>query len=155
MIRKQKIGIWLVMSCVCLMNGSAVARLSAQTADGSNPTAEPLRTELRLLSPREGRPQTGRLLWIGSVVGMGAATVVDAHSSWRKDELNPLLAGSAGKFGMRGVAIKGALNSAWVVSQMMVLRKTRAHRTFAIVNFALAAFYTASAFHNYGGGRTR
>jgi hypothetical protein len=81
------------------------------------------------------------------------AGVADAHSSWRKYESNPLLASGDGHFGNKGLVLKAGLNSGWVLSQVLVLRKTRKYRAFAIINFGLAAFIAATASHNYGVAR--
>jgi hypothetical protein len=56
---------------------------------------------------------------------------------------------------LAGSIIKRGINSAWVLSQVVTIRKYRVHRAFAIVNFALAGLYAASAYHNYGVARLR
>jgi hypothetical protein len=106
-------------------------------------TASAPRTE-----PRMETNRPGRMLWIASVVALGVANAADARSSWSKDEGNQVLAGRGGTFGAKGVAIKGGINVAWIVGQVIALRKNQAYRPMAIANFGAASIFGALAYRN-------
>jgi hypothetical protein len=96
-------------------------------------------------------------MWAASVGVLVAASVVDAHSSWGKPEANRLLANGQGRFGGRGVALKGLLTGAAVGLQWVMVRKgpeggKKAARVAAVSNFAMAAAYGVVIRHNYGNG---
>ena len=99
-------------------------------------------------APKIDANRSGRALWIASVAALGVANIADARSSWSKDEGNQVLAGAGGTFGGKGAAIKGGINAAWIVGQVIALRKNQAHRTVAIVNFAAASIFGALAYRN-------
>ena len=88
-----------------------------------------------------------RKLWLVSLAALTAANVADAQSSWGRPELNGIL---GARFGGRGIAIKVGINGAWIVGQVIVLRRHRAYRAFAVGNFAAAGVFTGAAVHNYG-----
>ena len=89
-------------------------------------------------------------LWKASLAAVVAASALDAHSSWRKQEANPLLANGAGQFGTRGVALKGAITAGALGAQWLILRnRPEARRVATLTNFGVAAAYGAVAVHNY------
>lgn len=101
--------------------------------------------------------KSGRKLWAASLVAVTAASLLDAHSSWGRREANGILAGSNGRFGARGVAIKAGVNAFWVVSQIQACRRIRSCNKFTAINLALASMFAATAVRNYrvplSGGR--
>ncbi len=66
------------------------------------------------------------------------AHAADAHSSWRRMEANPLLANAQGRFGIKGLAIKGAIVGGVLGMQHMFNRQGKHDKAFAITNFAMA-----------------
>jgi hypothetical protein len=94
-------------------------------------------------------PPHSRKLWWASVAAVVAASALDAHSSWGKPELNPLLAGANGQFGMRSLALKSALTGGSVTALWLILRRHPGfEKPAAATNTALAASFVAAAVHN-------
>jgi hypothetical protein len=90
-----------------------------------------------------------RKFWLASVAALAGASVLDAHSSWGKRELNPLLRGSDGRFGARGLAIKSSLTGGCVLLQWLLLRRDgEGEKAAAVINSAIAAGLTAAAIRN-------
>ena len=93
-------------------------------------------------------------IWRASVAALVASSALDAHSSWGKREMNPLLAGPDGRFGTRAVAIKSLITGAALGGQWFMLRHKPSMAKYAIIgNFGLAGIYTRVAIHNYGNSR--
>jgi hypothetical protein len=44
--------------------------------------------------------------------------------------------------------VKGGINALWIGSQVIALRKSREHRTMAIVNFTAASIFGVLAYRN-------
>lgn len=90
-----------------------------------------------------------KLRQISEVVLIGS-NMADAHSSWGMMEANPLLANSQGRFGVKGVAIKGAIVGGWIgIQHLLNRRKGRHDKKFAIANFSMAGGFGVIAIHNY------
>ena len=88
--------------------------------------------------------------WKASLIAVVAASALDAHSSWGKQEANPLLANRAGQFGTRGIALKGVITAGALGTQWLMLRhRPEARRAATLTNFGVAAVYGAVAAHNY------
>ena len=91
-----------------------------------------------------------RSLWKTSVAVLAAATIADATSSWNRPEANPFLRGQAGRFGARGVAIKGVLIGSTVLLQhYMLKRNPNAEKATSLTNFAVAGVLGSVAVYNY------
>jgi hypothetical protein len=89
-------------------------------------------------------------LWWASVAAVVAGSAVDAHSSWGRQELNPLLRGAGGEFGMKAVAIKAAITGGVVGVQYLLLKKNPGGaRHAAIANFAMAGVFGGVAYYNH------
>ena len=89
-----------------------------------------------------------KLRKISEIVLLGA-NAADAHSSWGRVEANPLLANSQGRFGAKGVAIKGAIVGGWLGMQRLLNRQGKHDKKFAIANFAVAGGFGTIAVRNY------
>jgi hypothetical protein len=90
--------------------------------------------------------------WYMSAGIHAAGTTADAVSSWRYGEGNELLCSREGTFGVRGVAIKGALSGALLGAQWLILRKVHSRgvdRAFSVINVVLGGSLGAVAAHNY------
>jgi hypothetical protein len=95
------------------------------------------------------RPGKGRW-WKTSLAVLAAATAVDAHSSWGRLEANPALRGPNGRFGTKGLAIKGMVLGGVVGAQYFLLRnQPKAEKYAAITNFALSGVLAGVAVSNY------
>jgi hypothetical protein len=90
-------------------------------------------------------------LWWASQVALVGATAADAASSWHQKELNPILAGPGGRFGGRGLAIKGAtIGVTLSLENILALRAHKRPKALAIVNLAAAGVTGATAARNWG-----
>ena len=58
---------------------------------------------------RDTLPPPDHHVWEISIAAMVAGSVADAKTSWGLHELNPVLRGADGRFGMRAVEIKAAV----------------------------------------------
>lgn len=88
--------------------------------------------------------------WLASVAAMAGATLMDTHSSWGRQELNPILAGQNGEFGGRAIAIKASLVASVAAAQFFLLRKNpEAEEYLSIGNFGMAAVLGGVAVRNY------
>ncbi len=105
------------------------------------------------IRPTPAPRAVARKLWIASIAAVAAASFLDAHSSWGKSEMNPVMAGGQSQFAARGALIKAGVNVGWLVSQIALFRRNRAYHTLAAVNFGAAGLFAASAVHNYGVAR--
>jgi hypothetical protein len=120
-----------------------------------NPVTPVLSPELvaRLRSEAPPSPDIHKpnRLWKTSIAVMAAASAIDLLSSLGKKELNPLLRGSDGRFGARGIVLKSALTGGALVSQVLMVRKNPHAATYAVVaNFGMGGLFTSAAIHNFG-----
>jgi hypothetical protein len=125
--------------------------IAAQEGGASSPTVGGREFVIEVAprtEPKVEANRAGRALWIASIAALGVANIADARSSWSKNEGNRVLAGGGGTFGAKGAAIKGGINAVWIAGQVIALRKSHAHRTVAIVNFAAASIFGALAYRN-------
>lgn len=93
----------------------------------------------------------GRKLWLASIAALAVGNTLDVHSSWGKREMNPLLAGPGGTFGVRGAGLKAGIGVGVVLAERLIFKRDR--RPAAAVNFALAGALGAVAKYNYGNRR--
>lgn len=103
------------------------------------------------LAAQENGEQKGRgKLWWASVAALIGASFVDAHSSWGRQELNPVLRDANGHFGMKGVAIKGGIAGGVIAAQYFLLRNNNgAAKSMAIANFGMAGVFGGVAMYNH------
>jgi hypothetical protein len=98
------------------------------------------------LRPRHPLPAS----WKWSLAPVLASQVLDATSSYGMRELNPVLAGSGGRFGMQSTTIKLGVTGALLGVEYLIVR---AHpgsaRVFTKLNWAVAAVTFGLAAHNY------
>jgi|SRR3989344_1331398 len=84
---------------------------------------------------------------------LGGSQALDIHSSLSAPqgvmEANPLLRGSNGRLGARGVAIKLAIVGGALAVERLTNKNGRYDKTFAITNLALSGVTTGVAVHNY------
>jgi hypothetical protein len=92
----------------------------------------------------------GKKLWWASVAALAAATVLDARSSWGRQELNPLLQGSSGRFNASSVEIKSSIVGVTVAFQWIALRhhSKKLEEPLGFANLAAAGLTTGAAVHN-------
>jgi len=89
-------------------------------------------------------------LWWASVAAMVGASILDTHSSWGRQELNPLLANGSGRFGGRALAIKAGVAMSVAGGQHFLLRSNPgARKIVSIANFSMAGVMGRVAMHNY------
>lgn len=89
-----------------------------------------------------------RMLWIASILAMVAATSADAATSWHRRESNGFLASSDGRFGGKGVAIKGGIAAGILAPQIIFHRHHDWYIAFSVGNFAESGIFAGAAIHN-------
>ena len=100
---------------------------------------------------RIGHDSRWRGQWAISLAPLFASQALDAASSYGMRELNPLLAGSNGGFGMKATAIKFGVVGALAGAEYFVVRKHPASaKFFTIVNWVTAGATTGLAVRNLG-----
>jgi hypothetical protein len=111
----------------------------------------------RLVMPDRATSSThlanpGARLWKLSLVALTTANALDIRSSWKKRELNPVLAQSSSTFGWQAALLKMGISGAVMGMEYLA---TRGHghpglyRILSIANFGSAAAVGAVATHNY------
>ena len=97
------------------------------------------------------KPVPQQITYKLSLATLAAGTALDAASSWGHYELNPFLRGGDGRFGARGLAVKGGITVGLVGLQYVMVRKyPRSWRFFSVVNFSMGAAYGGIAARNWG-----
>ena len=100
-------------------------------------TSQPARAEHRLFKASLGI--------------LAAGTAADAATSWGKMEGTPWLRDARGRFGARGLAIKGGIAGGVALGTWLIHRRhPGADRPLAVVNFAVGGSALALAVHNHG-----
>lgn len=88
--------------------------------------------------------------WKHSLVPLAASQALDIASSYGMRELNPMLAGSDGRFGMKATTIKiGTAAAAVGVEYLIVKKWPSSARTLAKLNWASSILTGSFAVHNY------
>src|SRR5579863_3178650 len=88
--------------------------------------------------------------WKWSIAPVLASQALDATSSWGLRELNPVLSGSDGRFGMQSTAIKLGVTGALLgVEYLLVKAHPASARVFTKLNWAAAGVTFGVAAHNY------
>lgn len=81
---------------------------------------------------------------------MLASQALDATSSYGMRELNPVLAGSDGRFGMQSTTIKLGVTGALLgVEYLIVKAHPKSAKMFTKLNWAASAVTFGVAVHNY------
>jgi hypothetical protein len=89
--------------------------------------------------------------WAISLAPLFASQALDAASSYGMRELNPVLAGSNGGFGMKASVIKfGVVGALAGAEYFVVKRRPASAKFFTIVNWVTAGATTGIAVHNFG-----
>ena len=89
-------------------------------------------------------------LWRVSAAVLGAVTIADMQSSVGRFEANPLLTSQNGRFGTRGIALKGLVVGGALGAQWLMLRHNPKAAPYAAgINFAAAALTGAAVAHNH------
>jgi hypothetical protein len=88
--------------------------------------------------------------WMWSAIAVTAASLVDAHSSVGKRELNGALRSADGTFGARGFGIKMGIVGGVLASQYVMVRKhPEAAKAMMISNYGMAGVKLGVAARNY------
>jgi hypothetical protein len=88
--------------------------------------------------------------WMWSAIAVTAASLVDAHSSVGKRELNGVLRSADGTFGARGFGIKMGLVGGVLAGQYLMLKKQpEAAKGMMISNYGMAGVKLGVAARNY------
>ncbi len=96
------------------------------------------------------RPPGRSSMWKLSAILAVSAAVADSHSSWGRLELNPLLRGANGRFGVRSVSLKALLTGGSIGAQYLLLRRNpKAEKYGTVTNFVMAGVLGAAAVNNY------
>jgi hypothetical protein len=84
-----------------------------------------------------------------SQVAFVAGNAADAHSSYGRQELNPVLAGRDGRFGSRAITIKAGIGAGWLIFQHTTNRHGKRDAPYTVANFAAGTTLGAIARRNY------
>ena len=96
------------------------------------------------------REQRAMKHWKLSLIPLAASQTLDLSSSWGMRELNPVLAGKDGTFGMEASLLKVGVVAALVgVEYLIVRHHATAARAFEKINWSGAALTSGYAVHNY------
>jgi len=88
--------------------------------------------------------------WKMSIAPVLASQGLDAASSYGMRELNPMLAGSDGTFGAKGIGIKlGGAAAILGMEYLIVRHNNRAAHIFTKINWAVSIMTTGFAAHNF------
>jgi hypothetical protein len=88
--------------------------------------------------------------WKWSLAPLAASQALDITSSYGMRELNPLLAGSRGQFGIQSAVLKvGATAGLIGIEYLIVKAHPASARIFTKVNWAATALTTGFAVHNF------
>ena len=88
--------------------------------------------------------------WVISLAPLFASEALDAASSYGMRELNPLLAGSNGGFGMKATVLKfGVAGALAGVEYVLVKKYPRSAKFFTVVNWSTAGVTSGLAMHNF------
>jgi len=99
---------------------------------------------------KDVRSNAWRRRWMLSLAPLAASEGLDAASSWGLRELNPVLAGSDGRFGMKAAGIKfGVVGGLVGVEAVLIKKFPAAAKFFSVVNFSTAGITAGLAVHNY------
>jgi hypothetical protein len=133
-------------------SAAETASIGSATQDAvfrTSPDPAWLAEQHRLAASRETPKPSG--FWKASLVALVAGSTADIHSSLGRRELNPLLAGSTGRFSARGIAIKSAITGGAIATQWLLVRKHPEVSNYAaIANFGMAGVFAHTASRNYG-----
>ena len=129
----------------------AAPLLQAEVSPDTPVLSPALITRLRTEAPPSRDIHKPNRLWKTSLAVMAAASAADLLSSLGKRELNPLLRGSDGRFGTRGIAFKAGLTGGAMLSQILLVRKSSYATPYATVaNFGMTGLFTSATIHNLG-----
>jgi|SRR5689334_6446040 hypothetical protein len=141
--------IFLAPAALSVFLGFALGSASAADltpAIQPSPTAEPgtLRAAEEALQRRAYRQ------WKVSLAPVVASQGLDVASSYGMRELNPLLAGSDGRFGPRAAGIKlGATAGLLGVEYLLVRKFPGSARVLSKINWSASILTTGFAVHNF------
>jgi len=122
--------------------------LTTSPFDSTAVDVSPVMPKQKIAYVETTREKRLRVLWMTSILAMGAGTAADAYSSWHKRESNSLLASSNGTFGEKGVAIKAGIAAGVLTPQILFRRHRDWHLAFAVSNFAEAGIFAGASVHN-------
>ena len=110
-------------------------------------SAEQIASEIGL---EDTRHRAWRRRWLISVAPVLASQTLDAASSWGLRELNPVLAGPDGRFGMKATAVKFGVIGGLLGAEYLIVKKFPASaKFFTVINYSKAGVTTGLAVHNY------
>ena len=88
--------------------------------------------------------------WKWSLAPLVASQALDVTSSYGMRELNPVLAGPDGRFGVQAVSMKLGVTAALVgIEYLIVKAHPRSARFFTRINWSGAAVTSSFAVHNF------
>jgi hypothetical protein len=134
----------LFVGMICVASGARGEDLTSvsRTALEQQP---PLTSDIGF-KPRRNLPAS----WKWSLAPVLASQALDSTSSYGMRELNPILGGSDGRFGMQSVAIKLGVTGMLLGAEYLIVRAhPRAAQVFTKLNWAAAVVTFGVAAHNY------
>lgn len=96
------------------------------------------------------RNQDAFRAWRRSLIPLVASQSLDIASSYGMRELNPVLAGSDGRFGVRGLAVKSSVVAGVAGLEYLLVKKwPRSARVLSKLNWSSAIVTSSFAVHNF------
>ena len=146
-----------LIAIMALFSTSAIAQMPGIPADqatkpislvSANAIADPV--VMITQSPRlTGEAKRGHTFYRWSVTALIAANATDAASSWKHQEVNPLLGGSS-TFGTRALAYKAGFTGASLLIEHFALKhRPEMRRKFAWLNLGIATALTIVSIQNF------
>ena len=102
-----------------------------------------------MIELQSGYKRHGKLFKISMAV-LGAVSIADVTSSYGRYERNSLLRDSNGRFGNKGIAIKGGVTATALIVESILVRKNKsAALPAAYTNFIMSAALGSVVVYNY------
>ncbi len=127
----------------------AIGIQSAWAADVT-PAIQPSPFETAARAAQEASQRRAYRQWKISLAPVAASQALDVASSYGMRELNPVLAGSDGRFGPRATGIKlGATAGLLGVEYLLVRKFPGSARVLSKINWSASILTTGFAIHNF------
>lgn len=139
----------------CILVGAPTACAADALVPPAPPPALPaIDNSIESLTRESGRREGGhgnwQKKWAISLAPLLASEALDAASSYGLRELNPMLAQSDGRFGMKAAGVKfGVVGGLIGVEYLLVKKYPRSAKFFTVINWTTAGATTGLAIHNY------
>jgi hypothetical protein len=103
-----------------------------------------------VFEPKDFSANAWHKRWAISIAPLLASQALDAASSYGMRELNPVLAGPDGTFGVKATAVKFGIVGGLIGVECVVVKQfPKSAKFFTVLNWTTAGVTTGLAIHNY------